>query len=192
MENVKNVLLHIKEEAQHSLANPNFIFNMLVHSLILFTILNAFFTFYVAKLSENAFKNELNHLIDAGVNTSVDDLKNNSNFTHKALLNSIPLDKLNINYSKVDSTVEAHNKGLLNSVWAFNITLWVCFIIGVLLVHNIYDLKIWDVLIENLFTFILVGIAEYIFFTQFALKFIPVEPSFITKQFLEKVKNILQ
>jgi hypothetical protein len=47
-----------------------------------------------------------------------------------------------------------------------------------------------EVVIENLITFTFVGIVEFMFFKHIAFKFIPVAPSFISQQFLEKVQKL--
>ncbi len=53
-------------------------------------------------------------------------------------------------------------------------------------------LNIKDIVIENAIIFMFVGIVEFLFFKTIAFKFIPVEPSFISKEFLNQVKNQLK
>jgi hypothetical protein len=48
------------------------------------------------------------------------------------------------------------------------------------------------ILLENIITFIFVGIVEIIFFLNIALKFIPVPPSLIFKSLIESLKKNLQ
>ena len=54
------------------------------------------------------------------------------------------------------------------------------------------NLKIEEIIIENLIIFAFVGLVEYYFFTRIALKFVPVEPSFISKQFINSLKEKLR
>ena len=177
----------IFEILNEKLRQPSFILNMAVHSLILFTFLSAFFAFFVAKLSEDAFKDEVNKLIDEGLHPIVSSM--NDSQTTKGMLHILPLDQMEKNFSAKDKTVAAKNQGIINSMWTVNIVLWIGLIVAVMIASMMYDLDIKHVLIENAATFAIIGIAEYLFFTKIALKFIPVEPSFITKQMMDKVKS---
>ena len=152
--------------------------------LILFTFLTLFFNFFIVELSEKAFKDEVTHLMEGGL--SKIELEG---VVEKSLLSVLPLDKLEKKLQEKDKTVKALNKGLMNTLWTANIILWVVLIIGVLITYQVYNLHLSEIITENVLTFILVGAAEYLFFTQIAFKFIPVEPSFISKQFVEKVKG---
>jgi hypothetical protein len=119
-------------------------------------------------------------------------MKDKNTVEQELLINNLPLDKISKYYDGVDKTVDAMNKGLLNSLWISNVILWVCFLIGTFLIHDIYNLHIKDIVIENILTFALIGVAEYLFFTQIGLKFVPVEPSFISNQFLDTSKQLIQ
>lgn len=176
METIKNVIAS-------SLQDPNFILNMILHSLILFTFLTVFFNFFIVELSEKAFKDEITHLMEGGLNKIELD-----GVAEKTLLSALPLDKIEKKLQEKDKTVSALNKGLMNTLWTANIILWIVLIIGIFITHKVYGLHLSEIITENVLTFVLVGIAEYLFFTQIAFKFIPVEPSFISKQFIEKVK----
>ena len=57
MENIKNFLFK-------QLQDPNIIFDMILHSLILFTFLTLFFSFYVSKISTDVFNEEVNNIIN--------------------------------------------------------------------------------------------------------------------------------
>jgi hypothetical protein len=184
MENIKNILFK-------QLQDPNVIFDMVLHSLILFTFLTLFFSFYVSKISTTLFNDEVNNIINENIDHTIDNMKEKQTTTQEVLINNLPLDKISNYYNGMDKTVDAKNNGLLNSLWISNIILWVCFIIGTYLIYDIYNLHIKDIIIENILTFVLIGIAEYLFFTRIGLKFVPVEPSFISKQFLDKSKELI-
>jgi hypothetical protein len=184
MENIKNILFK-------QLQDPNIIFDMIIHSLILFTFLTLFFSFYVSKISTDVFNEEVNNIINENIDHTIDNLKGSQTIVQELLINNLPLDKISNYYNGVDSTVDAKNKGLLHSLWIANIILWGCFLIGTFLIYDIYNLHVKDIMIENILTFIIIGIAEYLFFTRIGLKFVPVEPSFISKQFLDKSKELI-
>ena len=54
---------------------------------------------------------------------------------------------------------------------------------------TINDFKV--IILENILTFIGVGYIEYLFFTNVALKYVPVPPSLIYKSFITSFKNNL-
>jgi len=89
-----------------------------------------------------------------------------------------------------DKKVKKANNRLLRNLLIANVVGWLVFF-GVIYYLKSINAKInlLETLGENLIVFAFVGAAEYYFFTRIALKFIPVEPSFISKQFLEQLKT---
>ncbi len=174
------------------LNDPNVIFDMMLHGLLLFTFLTLFFSFYISKTSEKVFNEEINNLFDNTINDKLNNINSMIKQSHtiQNVVDSIPLDTIKNHYNDKDTKVNSMNQGILHSIWTANIILWVCFIIGVYLLHDKYDLHIKDIFTENIIIFILIGAAEYLFFTRIGLNFIPVEPSFISKQILETSKKI--
>lgn len=48
--------------------------------------------------------------------------------------------------------------------------------------------EVWHIFLENIITFIFVGIVEVIFFLNIALKFVPAPPSLIFTSLLSAIK----
>lgn len=179
------------EIIKKSFSDVNFNINLILHSLILFTFLTLFFAFFIAKISTQIFNDEISHLTENSLGDKINSIKDNT--IVKNALGVLPIDKLIASYEKPDKAAAMNNKGLLNTVFFVNVLLWVGLIIViVLLKYNCNsELHIKEILLENAAIFSVVGIIEYFFFTRIALKFVPVQPSFISKQFLESVKSEL-
>lgn len=176
---------------KNNLYNVNFDINLFLHFLILYTFLSIFFIKFISKVSSNAFNGEVSHLIMNKLKDKLSDLKTNPNF--QLLTKFLPINNIKKLLSKQNSTVKAYNDGLFNMIMLSVGLLWVGFIVVVLILkYNCEsELKLERIFIDNLIVFAFVGLGEYYFFTRVALKFIPVEPSFISKQFLQSLKDKL-
>lgn len=94
----------------------------------------------------------------------------------------------------VNPLVKVSNDGLKSTLITANVFTWCAIIILILLTtkynccnDNIdFKFMFW----ENIITFIFVGIVEFLFFKMIASKFVPIEPSFISKETLNRVKNM--
>jgi len=179
-------------QVQKRLTDVNFNINLFLHFLILFSFLSIFFIFFISKVSTDAFNNEIEHLINELLSDKVKKLKKYLNFDN--IINELPLKQLYESYQKKNKAVEGHNKDLIKLIIIVNILLWVLFVsMTVLLKYECgSNLKIGEIITENLIIFACVGLVEYYFFTRIALKFIPVEPSFISKQFMNSLKDKLR
>ena len=170
----------------------NFNMNFFLHFLLLFSFLTIFFIFFLGKISTESFNDEVGHLIDDLLKNNVKELKKSPNFNN--IVNKLPLRKLSKIYEKKNKVVEEHNNNLIKLVIIVNVLLWIFFITIVCLLKFECDskLNLTEIILENLVIFVFVGLFEYYFFTRIALKFVPVEPSFISKQFMTSVKNKLR
>lgn len=179
-------------QVQKRITDVNFNINLFLHFLILFSFLSVFFIFFISKVSTDAFNNEVEHLIHELLSQRVKELKNSREFDEAIKL--LPLKQLYESFQKKSKAVEIHNNDLIKLVIVVNILLWVLFVsMTVLLKYECgSNLKIEEIIIENLIIFACVGIVEYYFFTRIALKFVPVEPSFISKQFMNSLKDKLR
>ena len=158
--------------------NINFVVNYFTHALILFTFLSILFIFYISDVTRNAFITEISHLI----HTAFDNVPKVSN--------KLDLSSLINAYSKPDKTADLHNKLLFKSLGIINLILWILFIVIIYILKLSYtELDMTHILIENAIIFSIIAIVEYLFFTNIALKFVPVEPSFIKKQLINILKK---
>lgn len=181
----------MKDFIKNTFGDVNFDINLYLHSLILFSFLSIFFIFYITKLVKSVFNDEISHLIEESLSDKIKEIKKNSSISYA--IDQLPLDVLIKAYSGQDKAVEMHNQGLFNTVFFINALLWVGLIVVVLILKMTCntDIHIKEIVMENAIIFSFIGVIEFMFFKYIAFKFVPVEPSFISKQFLETVKQEL-
>jgi len=182
----------VLNEVQKRVTDVNFNINLFLHFLILFSFLSVFFIFFISKVSTDTFNQEVEHLIHELLGIKIKELKKSKEFDE--VVNQLPLKQLYEAFQKKSKAVEIHNNNLIKLVIIVNILLWVLFVsMTVLLKYECgSNLKIEEIITENIIIFAFVGIVEYYFFTRIALKFVPVEPSFISKQFMNSLKEKLR
>ena len=187
---MNNILPYIQEK----FLEVDFLVNFVLHVLILFTFLTFFFMFFICKKSEEAFNNEIESRLNEVVNEQIEILKAENKYdTFVRMKKVYPLDKIIKLLSSKNKAVENYNNGLINITLTVTALLWVGFIITVLLLKYTCasHLHIGEILLESIIVFSFIGLGEYFFFTRIALQYIPVEPSFITKKFIEGLRNLL-
>lgn len=171
-------------------SKPEFAVNMAIRTLILFSFLSTFFAFYVTKNSKNAFNEEIINMMDENFGVYIKDLKGHP--IVKQMFDLLPLDKFKAVYSKPDKAVEMHNDGLFTTILITNLLLWTSLVVIIYIVNEScgYDIDINEIATENAITFAFIGVVQFLFFKIIASKFVPVTPSFISQQFLEKVQKL--
>lgn len=172
-------------------SDVNFNINLVMHSLILFTFLSIFFVFYISKISKDVFDKEISHLIDESLEDKLKEFKKIEIVQSIQTQIQPQTDKLKNIWNKSDKASDLHNKGLFNTLFFVNLLSWIGLIVVIIILKMNTDstLNIKDIVIENAIIFTFVGIVEFVFFTKVALKFIPIAPSFISREFLNQVKN---
>lgn len=170
-----------------------FVLNVFVHSLIIFTFLTLFFMLYVRKLMKGAFENEIGSLIKDNLGGTVDLMDEASKKKLGMLLKYINVDKFIEMYKKPSDYVEEYNKWIERG--AIGIVIFSVILLTVIVVILYYNcgkcVPLWEIFKENLIIFVFVGIVEYLFFTNIALKFIPAPPSLLTKTVIDKIKTTI-
>jgi hypothetical protein len=181
----------ILEIVKKNFTNVDFDINLILHSLILFTFLSLFFTLFITKITKSAFNHEISNLVDDSLGSKIEKIKENK--VIKTIISKLPLNNLIKAYDSEDTSSVMHNNGLFVTLLVSNLFLWAGLIIVILIIkyHCNTEIKLKEIIIENAVIFTCIGIVEYMFFTNIAVKFVPVEPSFISKQFLDAVKNKL-
>jgi len=167
----------------------NFGVNMGVHSLFLFSFLSAFFVFYISKISKNAIEDELENNIQSALGDQLVNLPDAA----KSSLRTLPFNQLKKMYSRPEKAMEVNNTWLFKTILLVNVMLWAMLIFVIILLKTSCrkELNIMHILLENGIAFSFIGLVEYLFFTKIALKFIPVNPSVIPKEFINSLKTSL-
>jgi hypothetical protein len=164
--------------------NGEFFFNIALHVTFLFLFLSVFFIKYVKNIESVALNNEIDHII----NNAFKNITNNDNI--KQTINTIK-DYNNTNSSYIfdyyknifnqdDQERNSVNTTIINSIVHIDVLLvfvLILFVIILIKTNSISLITIVHVIGENILTFILVGIVEYLFFTKIALNYVPSLPS---------------
>lgn len=169
-----------------------FIVNIGIHVMILFTILTVFFMFFIAKISTQAFADEIRHNLNDAM-SGVAEFKSKNPNVSKLLANNGIVNSLNNAYDQPNESVELNNKWLFKTMILTNIMIFIIVTVSILLITKQCGqcIPLKHILLENLFTFACVGAVEYMFFKHVALKFIPTKPSLIVNSFFSSVEKRL-
>ena len=166
------------------------ILNVILHALILWTFLTLFFFYFAAKLSTQALQTEIGSHIDNDFPKTLNSLSETRKAYLRLALRQFPLNNL-IEFTKLPD-----EKVALNNRWTFIVSLIVIAGLSVLFLTVATILKascdpsvsLTHIITENIFTFLFVGIVEFLFFKYVALKYIPIAPSVITNTIIDRLK----
>jgi predicted membrane channel-forming protein YqfA (hemolysin III family) len=168
----------------------NMIFNVGVHVTILFIILSVFFILVISKVSHDAINNEFVDIIDENLGHQIKNILNENPAT-VPIASMISTDRL---FKDEDRTVTMNNKWLYRIIYlSFAFLIILCILYPVILKYQCNTcLPIKNILLMNGVIFLFIGVVEYIFFKNIAMKYIPVKPSLLVVSLLDDVKKILQ
>jgi hypothetical protein len=211
----------IKSLDTTTLSHSNiFILNVFLHVTILFTFLNILFKIIIAPLAVDAFKNEISTnirtIIDKSIptpiilpnpkdnNINLNDTplspyvkSNNSAKNIQQLLNILQNNKIYDNYiteySNPNPLLVSHNDDIIANGYYLSIILIIISIILITVIKRSCSecINVTKLVIENLLTFICVGIVEFWFFTTYAKNFVPTSPSLIVSSAIDNIKSYL-
>ena len=170
--------------------------NIFLHILIIFILLTLLYFIYIRPITIKGF----NGVFEDSIKNIFKELKKNS---QAIKLKEVFKNYLkNINLNKYSNFVKSQPNELINDINSKllqQIIIIIFFLILIVLLLNIlpptvfkYCNGLGSVLIELFVVFIIVLFIEFMFFTNVAQKFIPVEPSFLNDYIKNKLINILQ
>ena len=175
-----------------ALISPSLMFFLrsLIHITVLYTFLVTFFVLVIAPTSHDTITNELDEKIkDTLTNTLNEDPQLQT--VVKTLQDSKILTGFSDMYKGPSAAVKEHNSKIYERAFG---------ILGLLVVGIvvlIIGLKMgcggcipkWQIIVENILIFSMVGAVEAWFFLTIAMHFIPVVPSYMAERFVTDLKN---
>ena len=171
------------------------VINVVLHIFILYSFLCAFFILYVSKVERAAFQNEFDTVIADNLPTALLNADAKSGGKLKPVLQQMMpvLQILNNIYSQPSAEVEVYNEWLFRSMILVIVILAVTFSLmtGILKYGCKTCLPVRHIVTENILMFAVIGVAEYLFFTRIASKFIPVPPSLLVNTLVDRIKSNL-
>jgi hypothetical protein len=164
--------------------------NVLIHVIILFSFLCVFFFAYVSKIEGKAFQDELGNMIEQDLGKI---LNENQDVNIEIKKFTPLLKRLQTLYDKPDRFTQERNKMLkiiaMVIIGGLFVLLGAIFFTVKFDCHKNIDIK--PIIFENIILFIFVGITEYIFFTNIAIKYIPTKPSLLVNTMINTLKEQL-
>lgn len=161
-------------------SNPKitFIYNILIHMCILFTILSIIYFFYIKDISTRHYNNQLNNMTKDNLIDIYQNMDSNSKEYLRQVFQSEYTDRIEVYIKDRPSIIEQHNLWVQRICFSIVIVL-ILILIGIYFVfrHMGICIPIRQLLIENIVTFIFIGIFEVLFFLKVVLKYAPVKPS---------------
>jgi energy-coupling factor transporter transmembrane protein EcfT len=170
------------------LIDNQFILNIMIHVCILFIFLYIFFFLFISKKGEDVLNENIKSLSNDSVNEILKEIdeKFGKNIDWKNLREKCLYIKNNPN-NEINKSINDNNNYYKNIGMYIIISLIIIIFIFYFSVRN--NVNIFEVLRENLLTFILIGLIEYIFFVNIASKYIPSYPATIETIILERSKE---
>jgi hypothetical protein len=173
----------------------NLTINILIHMIILFSILSILFWTFISEISSKALTKQVNININNAIDNETKKLSEKDRIVLKDYISSHKslLDILEKQYSKPDSLLIKNN----NWLKVFNITSLAILIISLTILLTVLSLScsmcvpILHILGENILLFALVGVVEFIFFKEIAMKYVPETPSRIISSFIDRINSNL-
>jgi hypothetical protein len=172
--------------------SDNFAFgvNVSVHVLILFTFLSVFFFMYISKVAGDAFKSEIDEIIESNL---IDTLRKNDQsgqMKQTLLNNSASLKILEDMYNQPSPLVEEHNYFM--KVVTYGTIIAMVLMTSVVIAVQYFScgtcIPITGIILENAIIFGFIGVVEYMFFKNVASQFVPAPPSLMVKTAISAIK----
>lgn len=168
----------------------NYIINISLHVLILFTFLTIFFFAYISRLEKKSVDDALLDAINGQVDTVLTGIDNHMPplKIEWEILNKLGEDIQKESKGALPAIISNH-RNLRNIAVAMIVGLF-CILVGLYVYFLSIGINInWKrIITENMIIFIFVGIIEFLFFTKVASKYIPVTPDLLSKTILERLK----
>jgi hypothetical protein len=172
----------------------------LFHALILFIILSVLFFMYIANVAGDAINGSLVNLVDDAL--SAEKLNNmipNKNFI-KNIFSNLKIDTATVdNYiQQILNTENTFKKTINDNILNMTIVITAFLLVSTILVNIIpaklgnYNIHLKTNLMELVAVFSLIGVVEFLFFTNVASKYVPSLPSEILTLMKEKLISKFQ
>ena len=169
--------------------------NITLHVLILFTFLTIFFFTFLSQVEVKNVNNVMSKLVGDQTKNTLDLIKSNSDKIPELSISKDNLSTVANNMeksSKVPIKSISDNNKKLKKISIIMISCIFLLLVGMIIYYKVYkkyDIGFSHILIENLIIFSFAGIIEYLFFTNVAVKYVPVTPDVASSSILDSIKD---
>ncbi|KAK9816146.1 hypothetical protein WJX74_008478 [Apatococcus lobatus] len=153
---------------------------------MLFTVLTLFFKLVVSKVETRAFQAEFKHLVDQKLDNDATLKKVMGSVVARRAMKSKNVKALHAAFAEPDAGVAQNNRWLFRT--AFTGAAGMAAVVLALAWASHGEVPLGGLLLHNLVTFALVGVVEYVFFTQVAMKYQPAPPSVLIDSAMRAAK----
>lgn len=168
--------------------SPDLAVNICVHVLILFIFLYLFFFIFISKIGEIVLNNNIDNICQQQIPTILSQLdqKYGDKIDWQNIKKTCEEIQDNPN-TDIDDHIEKNNT---HYRW-IGIGIIIGLTILSIIVYLYYkkDVSIKDILLENMYTFALIGMIEFAFFQATASQYVPAYPTTIGSIVLERIKT---
>ena len=171
--------------------SPDLAVNICVHVLILFIFLYLFFLMFISKTGEAVLNNNIDTICQRQIPTVLAQLdkKYGDKIDWKNIKKTCEEIRDNPNTS-IDDHIEENNTHYRWVGIAIIIGLTILSIVAYLYYRKNVSIK--EILLENMYTFALIGMIEFAFFQATASQYVPAYPTTIGSIVLERIKTNLK
>tara|TARA_Y100000389_G_scaffold204178_1_gene255399 strand:- start:1287 stop:1853 length:567 start_codon:yes stop_codon:yes gene_type:complete len=169
--------------------------NITLHVLILFTFLTIFFFTFLSQVEVKNVNHVMSKLVGDQTKNTLDLIKSNSDKIPELSISKDNLSTVANNMeksSKVPIKSISDNNKKLKKISIIMISCIFLLLVGMIIYYKVYkkyDIGFSHILIENLIIFSFAGIIEYLFFTNVAVKYVPVTPDVASSTILDGIKD---
>ena len=165
----------------------------LLQVAILWTFLTAFYQVYISRVETRALDHQMSDLIRRNVPKALAKADTPAK-SLKSLLRSLDLGRVADLYRRPDEAVETSNRWLFVVAWVVAAALFGGVAVLLAVVFGSCGLEgagpdVLDVVRENVWLFLVVGVVEFLFFQHIAAKFIPAAPSDLVHGLLRRLRG---
>lgn len=141
----------------------------------------------------DAFTKQLEDNISDAINKLKEKLSPETQALIRKKLTSVYIKRYKQMIKKPSETMTIYNNWLFKSMYiVIGGSIILITIVTLLLIYQCNQcVPIKEIIVENILTFLFVGVIEYLFFTMIALKYIPVMPSLMADSFFADINKKL-
>jgi hypothetical protein len=166
-----------------------FLLNIILHVIILFTVLTIFFFVYVRTLLKASYESEIDDILGSKFKEKLFNLDNETQTSIRDLLKNADFNSYLEKFEETNSYVSINNKWLA-VICVMVFVFFVCLFLTIYFFINKtcgICLDIRSIVYENLCLFSIVGLIEISFFIFIAVEYVPVSPTVMLDCFLTDI-----
>lgn len=171
--------------------------NGALHVLILFSFLTILFFTLVTSIETKTFEEQITDMTNSSTKEAFKNLSQQDKERISKIINAdmgggqSAIDIAIEHYSKPDPVNVERNMWVKITAIEIIIAIFVCLVVVLLVLIFSCNkcIGIFDIIKENIITFIFIGAVEYMFFVNVALKYVPVLPSTLSTSLIKYFKE---